>query len=157
MRLLKTILVITLVALTTTACAHHPHHDGWYDNHRSSRITIWGDNFAIDWRESYHHPRSHRHFHHQHHRRGYHSFGFPTTKCRTRWDYGGSRFHHGIRIETYNRACVIRIPSSLSMPNHQRPPSFIMGDFCVQQNISRRSVDSITLREHKFSPPINCH
>lgn len=151
MKLIKTFLVVCFIFLTTTACAHHPHyHDSFYDSNRSSRIVIWGDNFAIDYRSHYRTP--HRDFHH----RG-HFNRFPTTTCRNRWNYGGPDYFRRIRTETYHRSCIIRIPSAVSTPVHDPRPAFMQGNWCIQQYLTRISIHEIRLEEHKHSPPINCH
>lgn len=150
MKSIKFLIIACFLALSTTACAHQYHS---YDRHyESGRIVIWGDGFALDYQKGYRRP--HRHHHHYHH----HDYGwYSGTTCRNSWTRGNTRYFRGTRIVSANRSCVVRIPSGLQTQTYQRQPSYISGNWCIQTNITRRSIDTILVREHKFSPPINCH
>lgn len=148
-----------LTTLMTAACAHQPYYYHGHSappTHSSGRITIWDDNFSLNF--SYSTPRHyHRDYGYDYYQRERHYHNRSATTCRGPWGRSSTRYHHsGTLMRRGNRSCIIPISPVVKTPTYQSPAPFISGGWCVHQTITRINVRQLELREHRFSPPINC-
>lgn len=160
MKKVKLFLFSILITLVTTACAHHPHHHhshghiSYSHGKTSSRVIIVDENFLLDFSYGNRRRYSRNYRYHRPHN-SYH--GRTAITCRGPW-LGTTHSYNrdGVMITSANRSCIIPISPLVKTATYQPATSYISGNWCVQQMITRLNVYELSLREHRFSPPINC-